>query len=561
MSGGPLAPDARLAQLERVVRALEERLTVVESRSLAGLQAADLDAMSEPDLTAGTTSFVDAVTLLSLVGRTLVVLGGAYLLRALTESAVLTPRVGVALGFAYAVTWFVVADRTPRGGWLSAIFHGASGVIVAFPLLWEAVTRFRSVGPETAGVLLTAIAVAALTVAVRARLQTLAWIAVCGALGSSLALTAATGAVLPFAVADILLGVVTLWIGYTIDWVWLRWFPAIVADVAVLALAVGVASHTAVDPPSRIVTVQLLLLTAYVVSVAIRTLVRGREVNLFEAFQAIAALAIGFGGAVFVARATGMAGGLLVAMGLVSGTGCYAVAFAFVAHRQGLHHNFHFYTSLGLILVLAGSALGLADADLLWALLAVLASWTATRAHRLTLSVHAAAYFVAAAGASGLLAAAATALVGPPVAQSPVSIPLLFVFVAGCACWLMPMGAEHAPSDAYARLPRVAIATVVSAAAAAWVVALLVSNATAPGLVATVRTGALALTALALAWLGGAARFREAAWLVYPTLALGAVKLLVEDLPRSSAATLFVALAVYGGALIAAPRVMRARFR
>jgi hypothetical protein len=44
---------------------------------------------------------------------------------------------------------------------------------------------------------------------------------------------------------------------------------------------------------------------------------------------------------------------------------------------------------------------------------------------------------------------------------------------------------------------------------------------------------------------------------VYPTLALGAVKLVVEDFPKSSAAALFVALATYGGALIAAPRIAR----
>jgi hypothetical protein len=307
--------------------------------------------------------------------------------------------------------------------------------------------------------------------------------------------------------------------------------------------------------------VQLLLLSVYVASVAVRTLIRGREVNLFEALQVIVALLVGFGGAVVVARATGMAGGLLVAMGLVSGAVCYGVAFAFVAHRQGLHRNFHFYSSLGLVLVLAGSALGLADASLLWALLAVAASWTATRAHRLTLTVHAAAFYVAAAIASGLLAAAAVALVGPPVAQSRASIPLLVVFAAGCVCWLMPMSETPTVSDRYARVPRLAIAIVVATAAAGWAAALLVSNGTDPGIVATLRTGALALTALALAWLGAGARFREAAWLVYPTLLAGAVKLVAEDLPRSSAATLFIALAVYGGALIAAPRFMRGKFR
>jgi len=100
---------------------------------------------------------------------------------------------------------------------------------------------------------------------------------------------------------------------------------------------------------------------------------------------------------------------------------------------------------------------------------------------------------------------------------------------------------------------------IVAIASGGWIVSLLVSDTTDAGVVATIRTGALAVTALALAWLGGGARFREAAWLVYPTLVLGAVKLVAEDLPRSRAATLFVALAVYGCALIAAPRFMRAR--
>ena len=63
--------------------------------------------------------------------------------------------------------------------------------------------------------------------------------------------------------------------------------------------------------------------------------------------------------------------------------------------------------------------------------------------------------------------------------------------------------------------------------------------------------------ALGLACVGRAPRLREASWLVYPTLALGGVKLLAEDFPHSTAATLFIALAMYGGALIAAPRLIQ----
>jgi hypothetical protein len=554
MNGGPAPFDARLAELERAIRALEQRMSAVEARSGSAYdgEASDTTA-AELDLNAVTRAF-DPVAILSLVGRTLVVLGGAYLLRALTESQVLTPSIGVLVGFIYGMTWLAIADRRPKSAWLSAIFHGATSVMIALPLLFEAVTRFRILGAVPAAWILAAITGTALAVAIRCRLQTLAWITIVGAIASSLALTAATSSVLPFAVVDIALGVATLWIGYTVDWVWLRWPVALVTDFAVMALTIGITSRTSSASPSSVVAVQLLLPGAYALSVAIRTLVRGREVNVFEAFQVIVALAVGFGGAIIVARTAGMGGGLLVAMGLISGAACYAAAFAFVARRQGLHQNFYFYSSLGLVLILAGSALGLRDAAPLWALLAVFAAFAATRAHRVTLTVHAAAYYLAAAAASGLLAAAATALVGPPATQPTASVPLAIVFVAGCVCWLVPARVPQTASDRRARVPRVLIAVIVALASAGWLVALLVSNATDPGVVATIRTGALAFTALALAWLGGAARFREAAWLVYPILVLGAVKLLAEDLPRSRAATLFVALAVYGGALIAAPR-------
>jgi hypothetical protein len=46
---------------------------------------------------------------------------------------------------------------------------------------------------------------------------------------------------------------------------------------------------------------------------------------------------------------------------------------------------------------------------------------------------------------------------------------------------------------------------------------------------------------------------------LYALLIAGAAKLLVEDLPYSKPATLFVALAFYGGALIAASRLGRHR--
>ena len=80
-----------------------------------------------------------------------------------------------------------------------------------------------------------------------------------------------------------------------------------------------------------------------------------------------------------------------------------------------------------------------------------------------------------------------------------------------------------------------------------------------PGALATLRTGVLALAALLLAQMGRWKAMPEASWLVYAVLAAGGVKLLLEDLRAGRAATLFISLALYGGALILAPRLARRR--
>jgi hypothetical protein len=72
-----------------------------------------------------------------------------------------------------------------------------------------------------------------------------------------------------------------------------------------------------------------------------------------------------------------------------------------------------------------------------------------------------------------------------------------------------------------------------------------------------VRTAVLAAVALLLAGASHAKRGQELGWLLYPVLALGGVKLFAEDLRFSRPATLFLALALYGAALVAAPRLAR----
>jgi hypothetical protein len=556
MNGASPNIESRVADIERAVRALEARLDGVEGRSAVPAQRRHIAILPIDGSGSAEPARIDAIGALTLVGRTLVLLGGAYLLRALTESRALPAPVGLALGFAYAAAWLVVADGTAIAGrTLSAVFYGATTTIIALPLLFEGITRFAIVDRIVGAAMLAGILLAVLGVAVHRRLQALAWIVVCGAVVTSVAITAASGFVLPFAVVDIAIGVATLWIGYTVDWVCLRCVPALVADVAVLALAYAASTLPPVARPGQIVSVQLMLFAGYLASIGVRTLVRGREINTFEAVQGAAALAIGFGGAVYVAQATGSGDGLVVAIGLICGAAAYAVAFAFVARRQGVHRNYYFYTSIALILVLASTAAWDRSAALVWAALAVLVSWTARRAGHLALSWHGAIYVGAAAVGSGLVAAWPVAIGGAPAQTQSIGA-MVAVFAAACACWAAPATAS---TRVLVRLPRLAVALIATASALAALVsaALMMSND--PGLIATARTAALVSAAVAAASVGRFPRFAEAGWLMYPLLVVGGMKLVLEDLPRSRPATLFIALAVYGTALIAAPRIAARR--
>ena len=48
--------------------------------------------------------------------------------------------------------------------------------------------------------------------------------------------------------------------------------------------------------------------------------------------------------------------------------------------------------------------------------------------------------------------------------------------------------------------------------------------------------------AIVLAWLGSRWRLKELVWLLYPWMAFGAIKLILEDFGQGQPATLFVSL-------------------
>ena len=295
-----------------------------------------------------------------------------------------------------------MAWRLPATRALSATFFGACTVLIGLPLIWEATVRFSLLAPTGSAVALAATTGLVLFAAWRKDLQALAWIATVGACGLAAMLLVSTGHAVPFAACLILLGVATLWLGYDREWKLLRWIAAGFADLAALGLVGRAIAMPPRDEPSLVVAIQLLLLVGYLGSIAVRTLVRGRSVVVFEVVQAGATLVAGLAGAMVVAHQVGTGAAALGSALVLLAVACYAVAFAFL-DRQQARGNFYFYTTLALVFAMAGSdlLLGGSRLGLAWAALAIVAGAGARRFGRSALTVHSAVYVIAAAGVHG----------------------------------------------------------------------------------------------------------------------------------------------------------------
>jgi Predicted membrane protein (DUF2339) len=591
--------ESRVIQLERTVRDLEVQLEAAAARRDAarGLSAGSADRAPIPGdagvpMPAGDGALMaggfrlqaedvqdrppvvddgeasvsrDIAGPLGLAGRTFMIFAGAYLLRALVDSGSLPIGLGVAAGVAYAIVWLGWSARVATRSAPSALVYGGAAVAIGYPLVWEATTRFRLLDPGASASVLALVTALALGVAWRRTLHLLAWAATLASLGVSALLLVQTGEVAAYAVFLVALGIATLWLGYDRDWYGLRWPAALAADLAVLGVTSRALSGPDFERPAVALTLQCLLLGGYLVTIAARTLVRGRNVVPFEVAQTAAALAVSLSGAVAVARHTGAGGLALGSVALGIGGACYAVAFAFIDRRQGLGRNFYFYTSLGLVLTLTGAAVLMRDTPLVvtWSAAAVVAAWCGWRFSRAALTLHAAVYLGAAAATGGLLLSAEMAFFGSAGAPwLAMGTGAWVVLAATVMCTLIPR--DPRDLNAFWRMPRVVMGLLLVAGLGTAVLAVVVPRlagtpgvACDAGILATVRTAVVAIAAVALALCRQSSRGFELAWLLYPVLIAGGLKLLVEDLRYSRASTLFVALALYGGALIVAPRLAR----
>ncbi len=564
------------SSLEEQVRALSDRVASLEARFAAietspvaapASGASGANAVEPVRLTPGAEAGFDPLRIVAALGRALIILGGAFLLRALTEGGTWPSAVGVSLGLLYALTWVATSTRSAVGGkHLQAIFDGGTALAIGFPLIAEAALKFGLFTPILAAMALGAFTACVLLSASHGHLPSLAWLASLGGLATGLTLMASTGVVAPFSFYFTSLGVGTLWLGYLRHWRGLRWPTGAVASFAVLGVTMRAVAEPPVDSAALAWASQGFLLVAYLGSIAIRTLFRGRQVIVFEIAQTLLALLVGLGGMIAVGRSVGAGGLLLGGVITALGVAAYAVAFQFLARHAPGAQNFYFYSSLALLFVMVGIWTALGGPSRAMALtalgIALAAAWS--RSSRSTLGVHTAVALLAASEAAGLAAVALAAFVGqlPPANLSlwPALVTFAAVLALSASRLCASRGAALSPADG----PGLALALVASVGLAGLVtllVAAAVDQALPPSgsraMLDTIRTAVLSMVAVGCARLPRLGRFSACGRLAYPLLAATGLKLLLIDLRSSRASTLFAALACYGAALLLVPRLRR----
>jgi hypothetical protein len=514
-------------------------------------------------------------SLLPVLGRALLGLAGAYLLRALTEARTFSPRMGVAVGLVYAMLWLVWAARTPAARRLETALHGLTSVLVLSPLLFEATTRFHAISTWTAGALLLAFTLFGLAVSWRKDLLIVATFATLAGLGTSAALLRTTQDVLPFTFVFLAIALAMEVSACLNHWLSERWLTATAADLAVLLATWlvtnehGLPEGYAAIPHAALLGAQVALLAIYLSSTIVRTLLRGFTFTWFETAQCALAFLISVGGGLQLSSADARVAPALALLALVCAAACYLVSFLML-DRGGEHgRNFHTYSTFGILLTVAGSRILLsgAAAAVVWSVLAVAAIWVGGIFLRLTLKVHGCIFLLLALGASSALEQAAGLLLGSRT--WPGGAPWAIWSGALTAALCYAIGTRHAaavtPSWSSRTLRILVAGTVV------WLVAGIAAGLLTAGYhlifgaeathayCATLRTFVLSAAALLLAWAGGRWDRPEFGRLVYPVMALGAYRMIVVDLQQDRTAALFLSLLLYGGALILLPKLIRAR--
>src|SRR6202140_5763615 len=169
-------------QLSERVRELERRVSALESQpeKVITAPAEPSLALQRPRPPATWRGFPPAEVpggAVPVLGKAILGIAGAYLLRAIAESGAVPKLPILILAIVYAGLWMFWAVRTQAANRFASITYGITAALILAPLLWESTVRFQVLAPAFTPVVLVAFVVLALALAWRRHLQMIPWIA------------------------------------------------------------------------------------------------------------------------------------------------------------------------------------------------------------------------------------------------------------------------------------------------------------------------------------------------------------------------------------------------
>ncbi|HTT24748.1 MAG TPA: hypothetical protein VMG82_37880 [Candidatus Sulfotelmatobacter sp.] len=558
---------ATLEQLTEQVRELERRVAVLEGQretSSAQSDAAStpLQRPRPPATWRGFPPLETSSGAVPIIGRAVLGMAGAYLLRALAESSSIPKMPVLLVAILYACFWMVWAVRVHSTSRFASGVYAVTSALILSPLLWECTVRFQVLSPVVAAAVTVAFVVLAIALAWREDLQLIPWVATLGSVITALALIIETHELVPLTAALLAVALITestACLGHRLT---LRAIPALAADFAVWLLVFILASETVPEGyhpvwPGTIAILCFGLLTIYAASIGIRSFVLRQAITPFEIGQAVVAFVIASYGVLralqsSITRPLGAVFLLLAAI-------CYWGTLSRFTEESQVR-NRRVSAIWAAALILSGCWL-LVPANLQIPFLtstALAATLVYNRTRKLSLGMHASIYLAAASVVSTLPAYLGGTLTGDVPGAPDWRIWTLLAAAGLC----YGIGSSTREDRRSYRLLWVTPVIVVTLTAAALAVSAIVSvgfrhHQVPASTLSVIRTVIICGVALGLAILGSRLERAELGWLAYTAVALGTLKLLLEDLRFGNAASLVVSLLFYGLILILLPWLSR----
>ena len=549
---------ARLDMLERRIHALEhpsEAPVAAPVSQATPLQAAPAD---EP------VGFAPASGMFSVLGKAMLGIAGAYVLRAVAETGSLPKLAVAAVAIVYAIFWLVWSSRVKACQWMVSAVYACTSALILGPMLWELTLRFKVLPPAMTAGILCVFVIAASAIAWKRDLVSIIWVANVTAVVVALALSFATHDLPPF-IATLLLMVLVSEVAATRNRdLSVRPLVAAAADLAIWALIFiySSAPNTRMDyrplGNAQLLVPATLLFLIYAASFTLKTIAQKRKITIFETGQTLIAFLLLACSLLTFKQQAGAA--VLGAICMALSAASYVAVFLFLgdaAEDEAASRNLRVFVTWSAALLLAGSWLLVPPAWLAaWlCLVSLAAAVPGARLAHVALHVHGLIYLLAAFIASGLSVFVFNALAGALPAAPVWSVFLVTACAVACYAVAKPFPAERLGQRILRLLPALLAVCVIAA--------LLVQGLFALGIaadayhIAFIRSIVTCALALALAFSGSRWQRVELSWIAYTTLVFVAAKLLFEDLRHGHLGFIAASIFVFAVTLIAVPRLAR----